>query len=64
MRLQFGTDETLAEKGYDSREAYLEDLADIHGVDVENVTALADILGDEELFDGLVSSVEDLSYVL
>lgn len=45
--------------GYDSRKQYLESLADDMGVDIETVTALADILGPNEDFDGLVTSLED-----
>lgn len=57
------SEETLVELqaiGYDSLEEYLDDLADEHGVSKEQVYALYSVLGQEEIFDGLVSSVEDI----
>ena len=47
------------EYGYDDRDDYLRSLADDYGVPEEAVQALADILGPDEDFDGLVSSLED-----
>ena len=47
------------EYGYDDRDDYLRSLADDYGVHEEAVQALADILGPDEDFDGLVSSLED-----
>ena len=47
------------ENGYNSRSDYLECLADDFGVDLDTVQALADLLGQDEDFDGLVSSLED-----
>lgn len=46
--------------GYDSREEYLESLADDFGIDPERVYMMADILGESEDFDGLVSELEDM----
>jgi hypothetical protein len=46
--------------GYKDREDYLNNLADDHGVDPLVVNAMADILGETEDFDGLVSELEDL----
>lgn len=46
--------------GYDSRQDYLESLAEDYGVDLDTVEALADLLGPDEDFDGLVSSLDDL----
>ena len=42
-----------------SREAYLAELAGDYGVDLETVEVLADMLGEIEDFDGLISSLED-----
>jgi hypothetical protein len=47
------------ENGYESREDYLESLADDFGQDIETVMVLADLLGEDEDFDGLVSAMED-----
>ena len=44
-----------------SRKAYLDDLADQYGVDVYVVYTLANLLGPDEDFDGLVVEVEDYS---
>lgn len=53
------------ENGYKDREAYLLSLADHFGVDYATVYALADMLGPNEDFDGLVCTIEDCpSYLL
>jgi hypothetical protein len=49
--------------GYESREAYLQDLADEHGVDIQVVLMLADLMGPTEDFDGLVCELEDYVYL-
>ena len=48
------------EHGYDSRADYLNSLEDEYGVDGDTVHALADMLGSDEDFDGLVSSLGDI----
>lgn len=45
--------------GYADRQDYLDDLADNMGLDRSIVSALADMLGENEDFDGLVTSLED-----
>lgn len=50
------------ENGYESRKEYLQDLAEEHGVELDVVLMLADLLGPSEDFDGLVSEVEDYAY--
>jgi hypothetical protein len=45
--------------GYADRQDYLDDLADNMGLDRSIVSALADLLGETEDFDGLVTSLED-----
>lgn len=47
------------EDGYESRAEYLEGLADETGVSLRMVWELAQLLGPEEDFDGLVTSLED-----
>ena len=47
--------------GYEDREEYLSCLAEDYGVDLGTVKALADLLGPNEDFDGLVSQLEDLA---
>lgn len=46
--------------GYKDRNDYLRLLAEDFGVDLDTVKALADLLGPNEDFDGLVSQLEDL----
>jgi len=47
--------------GYTDRKDYLQSMAEEYGVSDEKVALLADILGPDEDFDGLVSTLEDLS---
>jgi hypothetical protein len=47
------------EQGYANRRAYLESLAEDHGVELSVVMTLADTLGPSEDFDGLIVHVED-----
>lgn len=47
------------EHGYETRLDYLEGLADELELDPATVFALADMLGPNEDFDGLVTSLED-----
>ena len=49
------------ENGYDSREDYLKSLAEDYGVELGTVKMLADLLGPNEDFDGLVTSLQDYS---
>ena len=50
---------TYQEMGYTSRKDYLNNLADEMGVDRTTVYAMAQMLGPNEDFDGLVTSLED-----
>jgi len=50
--------------GYDSREHYILEMADEHDVSAEGAFAVAELLGDEELFDGFVTALTDLSALL
>lgn len=45
--------------GYADRKDYLMRLADDYGMDFESVEILADMLGPNEDFDGLVTTVQD-----
>lgn len=47
------------DNNYLDREDYLDSLAVNYEVDVNTVYALADLLGPEEDFDGLVTSLQD-----
>lgn len=49
------------EAGFKDRKDYLTDLADQFGVDEYVVFSLADMMGESEDFDGLVSELEDRS---
>lgn len=49
------------ENGYHNRMDYLESLADDFGIDLDSVLCMAQMLGKNEDFDGLVSMVDDYS---
>lgn len=46
--------------GYKDREDYLNSLAENYGVSRDLVDAYVSILGESEMFDGLVIALEDL----
>lgn len=48
------------ENGYENRKDYLNSLAEEYGVPLEMVLAAADLLGPNEDFDGLVTTIGDL----
>lgn len=45
--------------GYENRKEYLENLASNYGVEKAVVFEMASILGENEDFDGLVTSIDD-----
>jgi len=47
------------ENGYKDRKDYLQCMSDDYGVPLEVVESMADVLGESEMFDGLVSALED-----
>ena len=47
------------EHGFDNREDYLKYLAEDYDMDYSAVKFLADLLGESEDFDGLITSLED-----
>ena len=47
------------ENGYENRRDYLESLADEYDVDLQAVFNLANLLGPNEDFDGLITTIED-----
>ena len=53
------TIKALRENGYNSLKEYLQDLADEYDVPYSVVVSLHNCLGESELFDGLVSAVQD-----
>ncbi len=57
-------DDIYKEHGFKDRTDYLHSLADEYGMPLEDVIALADILGQDEDFDQLVISLEDRSIQL
>ena len=52
------------ENGYTDRDDYLTCLSEDYGVSIEDVYSLAEMLGEHEDFDGLVSALEDAEYLL
>jgi hypothetical protein len=47
------------DRGYRNRDEYLRDVALGHGVPLRVVLMIADLLGPDEDFDGLISMMED-----
>ena len=45
--------------GHENRAAYLESLAEDFGTDSDTVHLLADLLGESEDFDGLLTMLDD-----
>lgn len=52
------------QNGYKNKKDYLQHLADSYGVDYESVYTLADLLGDSEMFDGLIAALEDVEIMM
>lgn len=48
------------ENGFSNREEYLDDISNEMGIDRGTVGVLADLLGEDEDFDGLITSLEDI----
>jgi hypothetical protein len=53
------TRETLEDIGFDTIKEYLQDLADEYGVEYETAYMLFEFMGENELFDGVVSGMGD-----
>jgi hypothetical protein len=51
-----------SELGYENRWDYLESLAEEYNTDIDTVWALAEVLGENEDFDGLPTELEDISF--
>ena len=52
------------ENGYADRDDYLTCLSEDYGVPIEDVYCLAEMLGEHEDFDGLVSALEDAEMIM
>ena len=52
------------QNGYADRDDYLTCLAEDYGIPIETVRSIAEMLGENEDFDGLVSALEDVEYLL
>jgi len=48
--------------GFADRNAYLRDVAENYGIAFGTVRMLADMLGESEDFDGLISHLSELEY--
>jgi len=55
------TPDLYQEHGFTDREAYLKSLAVEYEVDLSSVISLAELLGPNEDFDGLLTDLEDFS---
>ena len=52
------------ENGYADRDNYLTCLSEDYGISIEDVYSLAEMLGENEDFDGLVSALEDIETMM
>ena len=52
-------EEVYTSNGYKDREDYLNSLADDRGIDRMAIDMIADVLGESEDFDGLISALDD-----
>ena len=52
------------ENGYADRDDYLTCLSEDYGLPIEDVYSLAEMLGKNEDFDGLVSALEDAEMIM
>ena len=48
------------ENGFKDRKSYLIDLDDTHNIDEQIVSSMAEVLGESEDFDGLVTGLQDI----
>lgn len=48
-------------RGYESREHYILQMSEDYNVDPEGAITLAEMLGDDELFDGFLTALEDVN---
>ena len=60
MKLHKETLDILQEQGYDDLQDYLQCLSEDYGVEYNSVLNIANLLGENELFDGLVAAIEDV----
>lgn len=52
------------QNGYADRNDYLNCLSEDYGVSIEDIYSLAEMLGENEDFDGLVSALEDIESIM
>jgi hypothetical protein len=52
------------EKGYKNRIDYFNSLSERFNIDITAVYSLSDVMGIDEDFDGLVSSLDDYQYII
>ena len=59
MKTNSINEEVYVSKGYKDREDYLNSLADDRGIDRITIGMIADMLGESEDFDGLITALDD-----
>ena len=52
------------QNGYADRDNYLTCLSEDYGVSIEDVYSLAEMLGENEDFDGLICALEDAESIM
>jgi hypothetical protein len=63
LKDETANDARYTANGYKDRNDYLNTLADDMGIDTMAVHMIADMLGETEDFDGLVTELEDFGYL-
>ena len=59
MKTKITNEGAYTSHGYKDRDDYLDSLADDRGIDRMAVNMIADMLGESEDFDGLISALDD-----
>lgn len=54
-------DDVYVAKGFADREDYLKSLSEKYGLEVDLIAMIADLYGEEEDFDSLVSTLQDIA---
>ena len=60
MKVSKETLDMLKENGYNSLNSYLESLSEEYGIRLYDVHMMAEVYGESELMDGLVSACADV----
>lgn len=60
--MTFVTLDVYQKNGHANRYEYLQYVAESYGMDIESVCLMAGMLGEDEDFDGLINTIQDMEY--